>query len=146
MLNLASEKVKSAEEQQQQILAKLDEADKEFNAILASQTVSEDRMMPVTASKDLIFTRLQELTDEMHDNDILISNFIEETARLTDMKSQVVNDKDVNSSESIHECIETAIGSLFASLSMIESETANIAIKTSEAKQKLQSKLMRGVI
>jgi hypothetical protein len=44
-------------------------------------------MMPVLASKDLIFTRLQELTDEMHDNDMLISTFIEETSRLTDMKS-----------------------------------------------------------
>lgn len=57
--------------------------------------------------KDLLLNKLKDLTDEMHDNDILIAEFIEESSKYHNLKSHLSADQDINSSEVIHEYIET---------------------------------------
>lgn len=92
--------------------------------------------------KDLLLNKLKDLTGEMHDNDILIAEFIEESSKYHSLKSHLSADQDINSSETIHEYIETFMQGLAQTLDTLERDTEGLKLASFDVKKRLESKLM----
>eukprot|EP00347_Sterkiella_histriomuscorum_P024023 403332573 len=161
LLELSQQKITNVENVQTGLVGMLKEVDDDLNKaltqpgivsyesmandyqnIMRNKNLNQNMMMDQDKQdQELIFPQLEQLTLQMIKNDEMISEYLTQSFKLEEEMQQASLNKDFYSKEAIHESIEGSLIQLLSSLTQMETETQQMALQSSEIKQKLEIKL-----